>query len=88
MKARADNIHDGGRDGYAILGALRRREYNFSKVARDVDISSQLVRETAHGRANNRKALTRMLEIGVPPDVLQLPPDLLTAAQAAQGTAA
>lgn len=61
------------RDPYAILSELRRRGYNFSRVARDVGVSSQVAFTTAHGMANNKKVLRRMLEIGVPAELLYLP---------------
>lgn len=76
------------RDGYAILGALRRRQYTFTRVAGEVGVSIKLVCSTAHGKNNNRKVLRHMLEIGVPVEILHLPPDLRAAGQTTQGTAA
>lgn len=76
--------HQQVRDGYAILGALRRRGENFSRLAREMGLSHQLVRDTAHGKFNNRRVLQRMLDMGIPPDILHLPPDL----RGTQGTAA
>lgn len=77
------NARTARRDGYAVLRELRLREYTFTKVARDIQITCRLVCETAHGRANNKKTLRRMLEIGVPADILYLPPDLQADLQAA-----
>lgn len=65
------------RDGYAVMKALRAREWNFSKVAKAVGVSPQLARETAHGKKNNRKVLLCMLNLGLSAKLLRLPPDML-----------
>lgn len=65
-----------GRDGYAILGALRARGLNFVRVAQAAGVSAQLTQETAHGKRNNRKVLRCMLEFGLDAEILRLPDDL------------
>lgn len=71
------------RDGYAVLRELRRRDSNFTRVAADVGVSAVLARNTAHGKNNNRRVLRRMLDMGVPPEVLRLPADLQETARGA-----
>lgn len=69
------------RDGYAVMKALRARNWNFTKVAKAVGVSRQLARETAHGKKNNRKILQYMLSLGLSAKLLRLPPDMLESVQ-------
>ena len=52
---------------------LQKEENSFTKVARQLDVSYQLVWKTAHGMGNNDRVLRRFLALGVSPVDLDLP---------------
>lgn len=60
-----------------IQEVLDQRLMNFKSVKEALGTSYHTVWSTAHGRQNNRKVLRYFLELGVSPDVLDLPKDML-----------
>jgi hypothetical protein len=59
-----------------IQEGLDQRCMGLKDVAQSLGVSYQLVFCTAHGRGNNRRVLRRFLELGIDPEVLDLPEDL------------
>jgi hypothetical protein len=75
------NIHSGVGAGkyrrpWRIREYLDSINYSMAAVARDVDRSATLVRETVQGNKNNRPVLRRLVELGCPIEDLSLPEDM------------
>ena len=52
---------------------LDERRMNFRDVARELDVATTTVSETARGKHNNRLVLRYFRELGIDPNVLDLP---------------
>lgn len=59
------------------LDSLKPHGKCLADVARALNLSRTIVSNTARGLANNRSVLRGFLDIGVSPEALDLPPDLL-----------
>lgn len=67
------------------LDRVGKSGLSFADVQRAVGIRSyHTVWATMHGKKNNRKVLRHLLLLGVSPEVLDLPDDLLVEVQAQQ----
>ena len=56
-----------------IQEVLDQRRMNFRGVARELGITPNTVNNTASGKSNNRLVLQYFLDLGIDPDVLDLP---------------
>lgn len=78
--AMARRVASGSRNGLAIRAHLVARGITLSEIARELHCDTSLVSHTIGGRKNNRRVLLRLLEIGVPRQLLALPTDMEIAA--------
>jgi transcriptional regulator with XRE-family HTH domain len=60
---------------YVIREHLAELGMTMEDVARQLDVSGELVRATIRGRTNNHRVLRKLLELGTPEDALSLPDD-------------
>jgi hypothetical protein len=70
-----------------IQEGLDQNGKTFMDVADALDVSYALVSRTAHGKNNNRRVLRHFLGLGIDPAVLDLPEDLRTETNTAEGVA-
>ena len=65
-----------GRDPWRIREWMTRSGYTVVGIARELGVDQSLVSHTIHGRANHRKTLAKLLELGCPVSILSLPKDM------------
>lgn len=75
------NIHAGTgagryRQTWRIKEYLASIDLSMAAVAREIEKSSTLVRETVKGTRNNRSVLRHLLKLGCPAEYLSLPKDM------------
>lgn len=68
------------RQPWQIRGYLADRlGMSMADVARELDMTDSLVRDTIRGARNNRRVLAYLRDAGCPVKYLSLPPDMLEA---------
>lgn len=64
------------RNHLEIKAELKRRGVFIAQLARDLGVSPSLVHGTLGNGNNNRRVLAKLLEIGIPARLLELPEDM------------
>ncbi len=64
------------RKPYRIREYLAEKGMTMKDVALDMGVNPSLVQDTIRGRKNSRRVLAKLVEIGVPADLLSLPKDM------------